>query len=84
MVFEIEAQAVALEYIREGLLVGVFGPRVEKGEKERREESEEEEGSRGEEEGVEGKIWEAQKKAAGMAAHLREELKEFRMPAEME
>lgn len=87
MVFDFGGQAVALEYIRQGLLVGVFGPRLVREEVEGEGEEDagggEEEAEGGEEE-VEGKIWAAQRKAAAMAEHLREELREFRMPVEME
>lgn len=83
---------MALEYIREGLLVGVFGSKlvregVVEGEGEGVEGDGEGDGDgkgEGSEEEVEGKMWAAQKKAAAMAEHLREELKGFRMPVEME
>lgn len=94
MVVEIDGRACAFEYVRETLMVGVFGP-----ERGAAAEKEEEEGPAGDgeeadaEEGAaaaeraEGARREEDEmirklmvKAGAMAGYMREELKEFKMP----
>ena len=87
MIVDLDGQAVALEYVRENLLVGILGFMIE--ESTEQEESEEEEGSEGKGKEVgKGGNWEKnlrdlEKTCTAMAQHLRVELKDFKMPEAM-
>ncbi|MCJ1478374.1 hypothetical protein MMC13_007054 [Lambiella insularis] len=79
IVADLDGEALAFAYVHEGLLVGIFGGKVD-GMKEKKDEDEQEEVEEEAEEGVQERWSNLEWKAAAMADHLRTELRDFKMP----